>query len=246
LDSRLSNAAIDHLRSAENGGGVLTSYFRFIEDAAHGNLGYSRTLNRPVRQLIEQRYTISATTIALGLLAGWSVALLVAISGVVLADRIAPFVATIAAGLVLCTPTALLAYLCYVAGASVTAIIALVVFARVFRVVNNLFQATQEATHITAARASGVSEFRIFTHYVLSSNCTDLIALGGTSVAIAVGAAIPAEALCEQAGLGQLAWKAALARDLPLLVTLTLLIGTVTMFFNRIADTLIKLRGVAA
>jgi peptide/nickel transport system permease protein len=246
LDSRLSNAAIDHLRNAEAGESILSSYLRFIENAVHGNLGFSRSLNRPVRELIEQRYAISAASIALGLLAGWSVALLLAVSGTVLAARAAPFIGTIAGGLVLCTPTALLAYLCYVAGASVTVIIALVIFARVFRVVNNLFQASRQAPHITAARASGVSEFRIFTHHVLSTNCADLIALGGTSVAIAVGAAIPAEALCEQAGLGQLAWKAALARDLPLLLTITLLIGAVTIFFNRVADTLIKLRGVAA
>jgi peptide/nickel transport system permease protein len=219
---------------------------RFIEDAAHGNLGFSRPLNRPVRELIEQRYTTTVASIALGLLAGWSVALMVAVSGTVLADRIAPFVGTIAAGLILCTPAALLAYLCYMASASVTMIVALVVFARVFRVLNNLFLAAQERPHITAARASGLSEFRIFTHHVLSSNCADLIALGGTSVVIALGVAIPAEALSEQAGLGQLAWKAALARDLPLLVALTLLIGTVTMFFNRVADTLIKMRGVAA
>jgi ABC-type dipeptide/oligopeptide/nickel transport system permease component len=44
------------------------------------------------------------------------------------------------------------------------------------------------------------------------------------SFAIAFGAAIPIEALCDSPGLGQLAWQAALSRDLPLIVNVTLVV----------------------
>jgi ABC-type dipeptide/oligopeptide/nickel transport system permease component len=53
---------------------------------------------------------------------------------------------------------------------------------------------------------------------------------------MAVGAVIPVEALCGLAGVGQLAWQAALARDLPLLVNITILVTLVTLLANSGAD----------
>jgi len=47
-----------------------------------------------------------------------------------------------------------------------------------------------------------------------------------------LGAAVPVEALCGIAGIGQLAWQAALGRDLPLLVNLTALVTVITLAAN--------------
>jgi ABC-type dipeptide/oligopeptide/nickel transport system permease component len=44
------------------------------------------------------------------------------------------------------------------------------------------------------------------------------------------------EALCGLAGVGQLAWQAALGRDLPLLVNITVLVTLVTLLANCSAD----------
>ena len=67
------------------------------------------------------------------------------------------------------------------------------------------------------------------------------------SVSIALGAAIPVEALCGLAGVGQLAWQAALARDLPLLTNLTILVTLVTLLANSSADVIgLMLRGEEA
>jgi ABC-type dipeptide/oligopeptide/nickel transport system permease component len=65
-----------------------------------------------------------------------------------------------------------------------------------------------------------------------------VLALGAVSVSMALGAAIPVEALCDSPGVGQLVWKAALARDLPVLVNVTILIATVTAVANLLADAL--------
>ena len=65
-----------------------------------------------------------------------------------------------------------------------------------------------------------------------------LLALGGVSISLALAAAIPVEALCDLPGIGQLAWKAALGRDLPLLVNLTLIVTLVTVVANSTADLL--------
>jgi ABC-type dipeptide/oligopeptide/nickel transport system permease component len=53
---------------------------------------------------------------------------------------------------------------------------------------------------------------------------------------MAFGAAIPVETLCDLPGVGQLAWKAAMARDLPLLVSLTMLITLLTQACNAVSD----------
>jgi peptide/nickel transport system permease protein len=91
-----------------------------------------------------------------------------------------------------------------------------------------------------------VGEFRIFSSHIFSMTLPEMVALGSSSVSMAMGATIAAEALCDQPGLGQLAWKAALARDLPLLLALTLLIAAVTLVCNRAADTFLGLRRVSA
>jgi peptide/nickel transport system permease protein len=56
------------------------------------------------------------------------------------------------------------------------------------------------------------------------------------SFTIAFGAAIPIEALCDSPGLGQLAWQAALGRDLPLIVNLTLIVSLVMFAANSLGD----------
>jgi len=42
--------------------------------------------------------------------------------------------------------------------------------------------------------------------------------------------------LCDLPGIGQLAWKAAVARDLPVLVVLTAIITLATQLCNSVSD----------
>jgi len=65
----------------------------------------------------------------------------------------------------------------------------------------------------------------------------ELLALAGVSISMAVGASIPVEALCDSPGVGQLIWQAAQARDLPVLINVTLLITALTVTANLMADT---------
>jgi ABC-type dipeptide/oligopeptide/nickel transport system permease component len=55
-------------------------------------------------------------------------------------------------------------------------------------------------------------------------------------VTLAFGASIPVEALADSPGLGQLAWRAALGRDLPVLVMITLMLTAITVLANALAD----------
>lgn len=242
LDPRFAGAALNH-ESASN---PALTYLHFLRHATRGDLGFSESLNRPVREPLVQRYSISLEILALGLTAGWLAALSLASLGSILSIRVPSITGRTVGAVVLCIPSALLAYICYLARAPAFLIVALVVFSRVFRAIDNLFRVASHASYTTAAKACGVSGIRIFGRHVLSSTWSELVAHAGASVAIAAGATIAAEALCDRPGIGQLAWKAALSRDLPLLVSITFVIGSITIFCNRGADAIIRLRSAAA
>jgi peptide/nickel transport system permease protein len=63
-----------------------------------------------------------------------------------------------------------------------------------------------------------------------------LLALAAASVSLAIGAAIPIEAICDVPGLGKLAWNAAMARDLPLLVNLTMIVAVATTAATAVSE----------
>jgi peptide/nickel transport system permease protein len=114
--------------------------------------------------------------------------------------------------------------------------IALIIFPRDYRYARNLLDKAYSLPHIITARAKGLSELRILFWHVVPVVGPQLLALAGVSVSLAIGAAIPVEALCGLAGVGQLAWQAALARDLPLLMNITVLVTLVTLLANSGAD----------
>ncbi len=72
--------------------------------------------------------------------------------------------------------------------------------------------------------------------HVFTPAAPQLAALAGISVSLAFGASIPIEVICDSPGVGQLAWRAAMDRDLPLLVTITVLVALMTLVVNSLAD----------
>jgi peptide/nickel transport system permease protein len=113
-----------------------------------------------------------------------------------------------------------------------------VVFPRVFPHVYEQLRANLVKPHVQMARSRGLSRTRVFLFHVVPTGFAPLLAVGGVSMTLAFGAAIPIEALADSPGIGQLAWRAALARDLPILVTITLLLTAVTVIANLAVDVL--------
>jgi peptide/nickel transport system permease protein len=109
-------------------------------------------------------------------------------------------------------------------------------FPKLFRFIHNLLAQSAERPHVLAAKSRGVTRFQIFTWHILAPASGALIALLGISVSMGFGAAIPMEALCDSAGIGQLAWYAAINRDLPLIMNLTLVVTLITVACNVVAD----------
>jgi peptide/nickel transport system permease protein len=129
-----------------------------------------------------------------------------------------------------------LALLAVILNVPVSLAIAVIVFPKIFRYVHNLLAKTYRMEHITTARAKGLSETRVLLFHAIPVAAPQILALAGISVSLALGASIPVEALCGIPGIGQLAWQAALGRDLPLLVNLTVVVTLVTLLANSGAD----------
>src|SRR4051812_1142524 len=81
LDSRLSSQSVRALRAARAGEhNVVRFYAAYLAAAMHGDFGVSRTLNRPVGELVKERLPVTLKLIGVGLLAGWSLGLIFAVS----------------------------------------------------------------------------------------------------------------------------------------------------------------------
>ena len=221
---------------------VLSFYGYYLSSLAKGDLGYSMLFQRPVRELLKERLPVTITGIALGVLVGWALGFLFALPASLRSSTAYSSFSTLFSGLFLCIPSAVLALLFLVFRWPAQLAIALIVFPNVFRYLRNLLVKTYRMPYVVTAKARGLSSARIFLWHVLPNLSAPLIALAGISVSIALGAAIPVEVVTDTPGIGQLAWRAALGRDVPLLVSLTLVIAVVTVTANSFSDLMAPVR----
>ena len=234
LDMRLSHESVLALRHANSEAGLTAFYAQYIRRLAHGDLGYSKTLQQPVRQLLIARFPETLKSVAMGLLFAWTLGLALAAAPHFVRLRGVSFIASLFAGIVLCVPAAVLALLFVLTHVSGRLVLGLAVFPKVFAYARGLLAQSAQQPHVVTAWAKGLGRLRIFVQHILPTCAPQLLALAGVSVSIAFAAAIPMEVVCDLPGIGQLAWKAAMSRDLELLVNLTMLITAITLVANAL------------
>jgi peptide/nickel transport system permease protein len=238
MDQRLSEQSLAALRAEraakQNVGANLV---RYLGGLPKGDLGYSTSHNAPIATLIADGAPATLREIAVGLAGAWLLGLSLAIPVGRFRDAwMYDALSATAAGLLLSLPAALLAYFCLMAGGRAETVLVLVLAPRIFRFSRNLLVQAYGSVHVQMARARGVGEMRILAAHVLPDTASQMLALAAASTSMAIGAAIPIEAVCDAAGLGRLAWQAATARDLPLLVTLTMLVALATTAAMAISE----------
>jgi peptide/nickel transport system permease protein len=237
LDSHLNSQSIQALKQErQDQRNIVRFYFQSLQRAIHGDLGKSISLQQPVGKLLRERVPVSIRLVGIGLLMSWLAVLALALSAAWLRISAYDGLATVVSGTLLCLPAAVLALFSVLWNMPGALAVALIVFPRDFRYARNLLAKAYSLPHIITARAKGLHELRVLLWHVIPVAGPQLLALAGVSVSLAIGAAIPVEALCGVAGVGQLAWQAALARDLPLLVNITVLVTLVTLLANSGAD----------
>jgi peptide/nickel transport system permease protein len=248
LDPRMSAQSLQAIeRQYARDGNPLAFYIRFLTGLIRGDAGQSVVFGEPVGRLIGERLPTTIHEVAAGLGIGWMAALAFATAGALSRAPPAVLAGMAVSGALLSIPSAVLATLCLLLRLSPAFAIAAVVFPRVFPHAYEQLRASLGAPHVVMARARGVPGARLFLFHVVPPALMPLIALAGVSVTLAFGASIPIEALADAPGLGQLAWRAALGRDLPVLVSITLLLTLLTVVANMAADLVLeRLAGPAA
>jgi peptide/nickel transport system permease protein len=237
LDPHLNAQSLQAVReSRERNDNILEFYIGYMKRAASGDLGSSISLGQPVRTLLRDRTPLTVKLLGIGLGLAWLFALSSSMTAAWLRFSVYDTLTTAVSGSLLCLPAAVLALLSVLWNVPGSLAIALIVFPHSYRYARNLLVKTYSQPHIIAARAKGVGEARILFWHVVPVVAPQLLALAGVSVSMALGATIPVEALCGLPGIGQLAWQAAMARDLPLLVNITILVTLVTLLANSTAD----------
>jgi peptide/nickel transport system permease protein len=239
LDSRLSTQSIQVLRQSHASQRDILGYYRgYLQGLFRGDLGVSTSLDRPVAQLFAERLPATLRNVAVGVSAGWLFGFFLALPVALFRRRSYEVVTAGLSGLFLCLPAAVLGLGIVYAGGAASMAIALVVFPRIFHYSRNILTQASQRPHVLAAHARGMHPARIVVWHILPNAAPLLFALMGISVSIALGAAIPIEAICDYPGIGQLTWLAALNRDLPVLVNVTLLIMIITLTANSVSDLL--------
>jgi len=237
LDPRWSAQSIEALRQKQLlHEGLGSFYFHYLSALARGDFGESNSLKRPVRELLRQRLPVTGNSVVRGLGVAWLAAGLLASLGLASRGGLYEASSTALSSLLLSLPSAVVAMLAVHLRTPVFCAISVVVFPRLYRYIRSLLGRSYDQPHVLAARARGLGSGAIFWRHVLPVAAPPLLALFGVSFAIAFGAAIPIEALCDSPGMGQLAWQAALSRDLPLIVNITLVVCLVMLAANSFAD----------
>ena len=231
LDVRLSDRAVESLRAERQ-----TDLADWLARLARGELGDSGTFGRPIVELLDERLPVTAALIGKGLSLSWGAALAALVLGVGLSWRWFDMLLTALSGTFLSLPSALLALLCLYAEWPGAIAVAALVFPRLYRSLRDLADRQLTEPHVLAAFARGVPKPIIIGRHVLGRIAPVALTTFGVSVATALGAAVPIEALCDLPGVGQLVWEAALTRDLPVIVALTILVTVVTVTANFLSD----------
>ena len=193
-----------------------------------GRLGDSRYYQVPVRQLLADRWPVTLRLLAGGFGLGWLLGAAATVFGLFrsAAAAYAEHAVSLVVILFVAIPSGAMAALSLASGyGTPTLVIAAFVAPRVYRFLRVLLRAHLSMAHILQARAAGLRTSSILRVHVLPGALTELGALAGTSLVIALGALVPVEVVFDLPGIAQLAWTSALNRDLSVIAATTLVIA---------------------
>ena len=246
LDARLSSDSVQGLRDASKDERSVVSYYAgSMGKMLKGDLGTSHLFQRPVRELLAERSAVTLRIIGAGLAVAWGVSVFLVMVAWLSGSRSFGTACMLGTGLLLCLPAGAVALLLILMNGPGYVALAVVVLPKIYRYLSELVSATAKMPHVVAAKAKGISQPNILLWHVFPVIRREILALTGVSVALAIGAAIPVEALCGIPGVGQLAWQSALARDLPVLTNICLIVIAFTVLANSGADFLAHERGTS-
>jgi len=225
MDARYADSVRTEL-SAEAARSGSLPHLLFVELCGwiHGDGGISREYGVPVSELILPRLAVTGGLLLRSIVVAWALALCASLLSS--AARRPLLLWQAPAALLLAVPTAAMATLCLLAGyGGPVLVMALLLAARDFKFLHHVLRKAWLDPHLLQARAQGVRLHRLVLGYILPSIGPQLAALASLSVVTALSALVPVEVIFNVPGLGELAWNAALNRDLPVLLSATIVMA---------------------
>ncbi|HUA92156.1 MAG TPA: ABC transporter permease subunit [Terracidiphilus sp.] len=225
MDSRYGDAAREELSAEAARSGSLRHLLSTEVSAwLRGDAGTSRQYGIPVAELIRPRLAVTGRLLLRALILAWSLAVCAALLSS--ARRKPSLLWQSPATLLLAVPTAAMATLCLLAdyGGPIL-VMAILLAARDFKFLHSTLRKAWLDPHLLQARAQGIRLPRLLLAHILPAAAPQLAALVSLSIVTALSALVPVEVIFNVPGLGQLAWNAAMNRDLPVLLAATVIMA---------------------
>jgi peptide/nickel transport system permease protein len=225
MDSRYADAARAEISAEASRSHSLVQMLRTeIGGWTRGNAGLSRQYGVPVFELIQPRLAVTGGLLLQSLVLAWGLAIVAAL--ISSAGRKPSMFWQTPATLLLAVPTAAMATICLLANSGGPVLVmALLLAARDFKFLHRTLRKAWLDPHVLQARAQGVGTPRILIAHILPNIAPQLSALVSLSIVTALSALVPVEVIFNVPGLGQLAWNAAMNRDLPVLLAVTIIMA---------------------
>lgn len=232
---------------------LIVQYGQYLGRLAQGDLGDSYNLRKPVGQVIASKL---GSTAQLSLSAA-ALAMLLAVVVAVLSANRAPWIRSLVSGTELVLSSApsfvigLILLLVFAFGWHLlppsgsngwralilpSVALALPVAAVLSQVLRQSLEDILEQPFIAMARARGMSETGVRLKHALRHALVPLVTLAGFVFASLLGGAVVIELLFSRQGIGRLMLDAAVSKDVPLLLGITLLAAAIYVVVNFLVD----------
>lgn len=90
--------------------------------------------------------------------------------------------------------------------------------------------------YITTARAKGLDENRILTRHALRNSLLSVVSVAGMNIGVLLSGAVLVETVFAWPGIGKLLYDSLLARDLPIILGIFIIISITVIIANLLAD----------
>jgi len=236
MDARYAGAARIELSAEAARSGTL---WQLLSNEMHawtkGSLGLSRQYDVPVLQLIGPRLAVTGSLMLRSIVLAWTLALCASLLSS--AGRNPSMLWQAPAAVLLAVPTAAMATLSLLAGSGGPVLVMTLLLAgRDFKFLDRTLRTAWRDPCLLQARAQGIPALRLVRAHILPGIRPQLLALATLSIVTALGALVPVEVIFNVPGVGQLAWNAAMNRDLPVLLAVTMIMAIAVTLAGMTSD----------
>ncbi|WP_127508959.1 ABC transporter permease [Actinoplanes solisilvae] len=243
----------------------IQQYLLYVQRLLHGDLGYSFQLNQSVLEAIVQRLPKTMVLSLLSTLLAVVVAIPLGVIQAVRRNRWPDYAITSLSLLAYATPIFFMGLLMIILFSQVwpilppeapqgftvaevladpaglvlpTITLAIVTVAVYSRYVRSAMVDNLNENYVRTARSKGLPERRVILTHTLRNGLFPIIGLLGMYLPALFSGALVVESLFNFPGMGQLFWQAALKRDYPILLGVTVIIAVATVVGSLVADLL--------